>query len=229
MKVNIRQFLDDAGIEDPLYPGKRLVQKCKQTGEFKSHCVVLDWRAPDRLHMEIKAGLSGKQLEPKDLKHYPVCFQSPTYIDIAVPNDNKGQKDDEDDDEEDEESLQQFHGSGFFPIAARLQAFFGRIGVRSVPRGGPNRVGSPAQPCLVRHSRRSKSEKAAPFPEPPIRIEMRVRKGEEKLVGRQASVGPPSPGMGMGRTGRAPAQSTGSGTSLSSLLMTSSQVMRLPL
>lgn len=99
MKVNIRQFLDDAGIEDPLYPGKRLVQKCKQTGEFKSHCVVLDWRAPDRLHMEIKAGLSGKQLEPKDLKHYPVCFQSPTYIDIAVPNDNKGQKDDEDDDE----------------------------------------------------------------------------------------------------------------------------------
>jgi hypothetical protein len=96
MQVNVQEFLAEAGITEEFYPGKRLVHSCKQTGQYKSHCVVFDWRDPDKIRVEVKAGLSGRNLEVKDLKHYPVCFQAPTYVDIDVINDNDTEHDDED-------------------------------------------------------------------------------------------------------------------------------------
>lgn len=96
MQLNIKEFLEQAEITEEFYPGKRLVKACRQTGEFKSHCVVLDWRDPDKIRIEVKAGLSGRSLEPKDLKYYPVCFQAPTYVDIEIVNDNDEHAEDED-------------------------------------------------------------------------------------------------------------------------------------
>lgn len=81
-QVSIKDYLQECGLAEPLYPGKRLVQKLPQPGEYKSHCVVYDWRNPDLLRMEIKAGLSGKDMKPKDLAKYPVSFQSPTYLEL---------------------------------------------------------------------------------------------------------------------------------------------------
>ena len=95
MQVNVKEFLEEAGITEAFYPGKKLVHSCRQPGEYKSHCVVLDWRDPSKIKIEVKAGLSGKDLEPAKLKYYPVSFQTPTYVDIEVVNDNK-----EDDKEE---------------------------------------------------------------------------------------------------------------------------------
>ncbi len=92
MKINVKEFLQEAEITQAFYPGKRLVHACKHVGQFKSHCIVLDWRDPSKIRMEIKAGLSGRDLEPSKLKYYPVCFQTPTYVDIEVINDN-GDKD----------------------------------------------------------------------------------------------------------------------------------------
>ena len=95
MQVNVKEFLEESGITEAFYPGKRLVHTCRQPGEYKSHCVVFDWRDPNKIKIEVKAGLSGRDLEPKKLKYYPVSFQTPTYVDIEVVNDN--------DDDEDEE------------------------------------------------------------------------------------------------------------------------------
>jgi len=106
MQVNVKQFLDEAGITEAFYPGKRLVHSCRQPGEYKSHCVVLDWRDPSKIRIEVKAGLSGKDLEPKNLKYYPVSFQTPTYVDIEVVNDNK------DEDGEDEDKAKGKSGKG---------------------------------------------------------------------------------------------------------------------
>lgn len=89
MKLNIKEFLQEAEISEAFYPGKRLVKTCRQPGEYKSHCVVLDWRDPDKIRIEIKAGLSGRDMDPKKLKYYPVCFQSPSHIDIEIVNDNE--------------------------------------------------------------------------------------------------------------------------------------------
>jgi hypothetical protein len=95
MQVNVKQFLEESGITEAFYPGKKLVHTCRQPGEYKSHCVVLDWRNPEKIRIEVKAGLSGKDLEPAKLKYYPVSFQTPTYVDIEVVNDNDDEKEDE--------------------------------------------------------------------------------------------------------------------------------------
>ncbi len=84
MQVNIEEFLQECGLNEPLYPGKRVIKKLPQSGEHKSHCIVYDWRDPDKIRIEVKAGLSGRDLAPKDLKKYPVSFQSPTYIELEV-------------------------------------------------------------------------------------------------------------------------------------------------
>lgn len=107
MQLNIKEFLEEAEITEAFYPGKRLVHPCRQTGEYKSHCVVLDWRDPDKIRIEVKAGMSGKDLTPEKLKYYPVSFQTPTYVDIEIINDNK-----EDDKEEEEGKSKGKGGSG---------------------------------------------------------------------------------------------------------------------
>lgn len=81
MKINIQEFLDHCGItEETIFPGKRLVHKLRQPGEYKSHCVILDWHHAD-------------------LKKYPVCFQAPTYIDIKTKANDDAREDDADEDE----------------------------------------------------------------------------------------------------------------------------------
>jgi hypothetical protein len=95
MQLNIKEFLEEAEVTDALYPGKRVVKSCRQAGQYKSHCIVIDWRNPDKIRIELKAGLSGKQLEPKELKYYPVSFQSPTYVDIELVNDNEKAEDED--------------------------------------------------------------------------------------------------------------------------------------
>ncbi len=84
MDINIQEFIQQAGLSEPFYPGKRVVKPCPQPGEYKSHCVVYDWRSSNVIRVEIKAGLSGKDLPTKELVKYPVSFQAATFIEIDV-------------------------------------------------------------------------------------------------------------------------------------------------
>ncbi len=99
MQVNVQKFLEESGVKEPFYPGKRLILPCAQTAEFKSHCVVLDWRVPGKIRLDVKAGITGKDLEPKKLKKYPLNLQMPTYVEIEVLNDNAAAKKDESDED----------------------------------------------------------------------------------------------------------------------------------
>lgn len=109
MDVNIRELLDHAGIEEKFYPGKRFVKTCAQPGEYKTHCIVLDWRESEKIRIDVKAGHTGLDLKPKDLKHYPVSFQAPTYVEIAI-DEMRTAEDIED--EEDGEGSRGKSGSG---------------------------------------------------------------------------------------------------------------------
>jgi hypothetical protein len=86
MNVEIQDFLAKCGLEEPLYPGKRVVKKLPQPGEYKSHCIVYDWRDPARIRVELKAGLSGRDLPLKELRKYPPSFQTPTFIELEISN-----------------------------------------------------------------------------------------------------------------------------------------------
>jgi len=98
MQVNIQEMLKECGVPEAMYPGKRLVTKLPQSGEYKSHSVVYDWRAPNLLRMEIKAGLTGKDLTVKELTKYPVSYQSPTFVEIATSSSANENSEDEDED-----------------------------------------------------------------------------------------------------------------------------------
>lgn len=100
MKVNIQELLQNAGLEDEaFYPGKRLVKRYVQHGEYKSHCAVFDWHDGKNLRVEIKAGMNGNTLDAKELRHYPVSFQAATYLDIKTVNDNAEETDEDEDGE----------------------------------------------------------------------------------------------------------------------------------
>ena len=121
MQLNVKEFLAQAGVTEPFYPGKRLVQSYRQPGEYKSHCVVLDWRNPDKIRIEIKAGFVGRNLEPQKLKYYPVCFQSPTYVDVEIVNNNENKKEEEDDDEKGKSSSGKGGSGGRKPAKKSLK------------------------------------------------------------------------------------------------------------
>lgn len=102
MQVNIQELAKSAGLDTGhLYPGKREVKSFRVPGQYKSHSLVLDWRVPENLRIELKAGLTGQTLDPKELKKYPVSYQALTYLDIAIDADQNIA--DEDEDEEDKE------------------------------------------------------------------------------------------------------------------------------
>ena len=88
MNVQIEKLLAKTGLTEPLYPGKRFVQTCA-IGPFKSHCVVYDWRDPEHLKIEIRAGTNGKPLPVDELKKYPISFQADTHVVIKIANDEE--------------------------------------------------------------------------------------------------------------------------------------------
>jgi len=88
MIVDIKDLIRKAGKEEQFYPGKRILKKYTVPGEFKSHCVVFDWQT-DIIKVELKAGISGRNLDVKDLKNYPVSYQAPTYLELVAENDDE--------------------------------------------------------------------------------------------------------------------------------------------
>lgn len=97
MKINVKKLLSKMGIKEALYPGKRFVKACMQAGSFRNHSVVFDWRNPNSMRIDVKAGLSGNSIDAKELHNYPVSLQSPTYVKIDM-----SKKDDRGDEDEDE-------------------------------------------------------------------------------------------------------------------------------
>ena len=135
MKIKIQEFLDKCGLEEKLYPGKRIVKKLLQQGENKSHCVVADWRAPDLLRLEIKAGQSGKDMSPKELKKFPLSFQSPTYLEIAVGSGTGVETEEDEDGEAGEARGGKSGGGGKMPRKKSLNAFSAVVAGK-IPEGG---------------------------------------------------------------------------------------------
>jgi hypothetical protein len=114
MQVNIQELVRETGLDEDIYPGKKLVKKYVQPGEFKSHCVVFDWRS-ELLRVELKAGLTGRTLDLSDLKNYPVSYQAPTFLEL-IANDDK-----EEEDEDEEGAKGKSGGGGKKPATKKLE------------------------------------------------------------------------------------------------------------
>lgn len=135
MKLNILKFLKDAGIDEKIYPGKRIVKHCPQPGEFKSHSVVLNWHDPSVLRLDVKPGATGHDLDPKILKKYPVSLQTATFVEIELADD------DEDGDDEEESAASGGKGGGGRKMARKKRPegmghAFSSVMQGSVPESG---------------------------------------------------------------------------------------------
>ena len=118
MQVNIQELVQETGLDEKIYPGKKLVKKYVQPGEYKSHCVVFDWRS-DVLRVELKGGLTGRDLDLSDLKKYPVSYQAPTFLELIADKEVEAKTEDED--EEDEEGKGKSGGGGKKPAMKKLE------------------------------------------------------------------------------------------------------------
>ncbi len=142
MLVDIHDLVEHAGLQEPVYPGKRVVKAYQQPGQYKSHCMVFDWRDSHKLHVELKAGLSGSTLDQRELRNYPVMFQAATYVDIAMKKET-AKKDKEEEEDEDDESKGKSGGGGKKPgEKKRLEDMglslseFGRVTEGAIPNAG---------------------------------------------------------------------------------------------
>ena len=119
VQVNIQELVKETGLDENIYPGKKLVKKYAQPGEFKSHCVLFDWRS-DVLRVELKAGLTGRDLDLSDLQKYPVSYQAPTFLEL-VSDEVEAKEEDEEKEEEDEEGKGKTSGGGGKKPGTRLE------------------------------------------------------------------------------------------------------------
>jgi hypothetical protein len=119
MQVNIQELVHETGLDENIYPGKKLVKKYIQPGEFKNHCVVFDWRS-DLLRIELRAGLTGRDIDLSDLKNYPVSYQAPTYLEL-ISGDALDSKANDEDEEEEEGSKGKSGGGGKKPAVEVLE------------------------------------------------------------------------------------------------------------
>lgn len=119
MHINVSEFIAKAGLNEPFYPGKRVVKAFVQPGEYKSHCIVYDWHVADKIRIELRAGLSGKQLEASELAKYPVSLQTATFFEIDVPSGVLSRVEDEDESEEGERSRTGSAGGSGFKMKKR--------------------------------------------------------------------------------------------------------------
>ena len=120
MQVNIQELVKKSGLNEKIYPGKKLVKKYAQPGEFKSHCVAFDWRS-DVLRVELKAGMTGRDLDLKDLKNYPVSYQAPTFLELISNDLVDSKQKDEIEDEEEDETKGKSGGGGKKPATKKLE------------------------------------------------------------------------------------------------------------
>lgn len=116
MQVNVHQVLKDSGIEERIYPGKKIVKRYPQSGDHKSHCAVADWTNPDKFRLELRAGLTGQRLPISELKQYPISFQTETYLDIIFVD-----AEDVIEDEDGDESRGKSGGGGKKPKTSKLE------------------------------------------------------------------------------------------------------------
>ncbi|MCI5060818.1 MAG: hypothetical protein MRY79_07085 [Alphaproteobacteria bacterium] len=118
MQVNIQELVQETGLEEKLYPGRRLVKKYAQPGAYHSHSVVFDWRG-EKLRVDLKAGLSGRDLDLSELKKYPVSYQAPTYLELVTDADTEAHLSEEED-EDGEARSGKSGGGGKKPATRKL-------------------------------------------------------------------------------------------------------------
>jgi hypothetical protein len=83
--ITAQEFLKKTGMEEPMAPGMIKYRYVTGNKEGGSYTIVYDWRSdPDKIRVEVRAGLSGKMPPKEELKNYAVWLQTQNYLELDL-------------------------------------------------------------------------------------------------------------------------------------------------
>lgn len=85
MQMSFEEFFDMVGLQEPLHPGEKKVVPVRSEKVGASYSIVYDWRSDlHKIRVEIKPGLTGREISPERMKDVPPSLQTPIYVEAAV-------------------------------------------------------------------------------------------------------------------------------------------------
>ena len=83
--ITAEDFLKKTGMEEPMAPGMIKYKHVTGDKEGGSYTVVYDWRSNlDKIRVEVRAGLTGKNPPKEELKNYAVWLQTQNYLELDL-------------------------------------------------------------------------------------------------------------------------------------------------
>ena len=83
--ITAADFLKKTGMEEPMAPGMIKYRYVKGDKDGGSYTIVYDWRSnPEKIRVEVRAGLSGKMPPKEELKNYAVWLQTQNYLEFDL-------------------------------------------------------------------------------------------------------------------------------------------------
>lgn len=83
--LSAADFLKKTGMEEPMAPGMIKYRYVTGDKEGGSYTIVYDWRSnPDKIRVEVRAGLTGKMPPQETLKNYAVWLQTQNFLELDL-------------------------------------------------------------------------------------------------------------------------------------------------
>ena len=85
--ISAHDFLKKTGMEEAMAPGMIKYRHVKGDKEGGSYTIVYDWRTnPDKIRVEVRAGLTGQMPPKEELKNYAVWLQTQNFLELDLTN-----------------------------------------------------------------------------------------------------------------------------------------------
>lgn len=85
MRIGVEEFLKEAGLNEPLSPGQIKYKQHVGEKSGSSYTMVYDWKTdPNKIRVEIRAGLTGLMPLKNDLSKHAVWLQSQNYMELDL-------------------------------------------------------------------------------------------------------------------------------------------------
>ena len=83
--ISAEDFLKKTGMEEPMAPGMIKYRYVTGNKEGGSYTIVYDWRSnPEKIRVEVRAGLTGKMPPKDELKNYAVWLQTQNFLELDL-------------------------------------------------------------------------------------------------------------------------------------------------
>jgi len=85
MNISAEDFLKKAGLDEPLAPGQIKFKQHIGEKAANTYTVVYDWKTdPNKIRVEVRAGLTGQMPMRTDLGKFAVWLQAENFLELDM-------------------------------------------------------------------------------------------------------------------------------------------------